>query len=70
MRLTEIPIARVFLEDMLGLPPGREVEVLIEVLSGMTPVSQAPYRMAPIKLVELKTQLQEVLEKGFIRLNN
>jgi hypothetical protein len=55
---------------VLGLPPGREVEVLIEVLSGMTPVSQAPYRMAPIKLVELKTQLQEVLEKGFIWLSN
>jgi hypothetical protein len=46
MRLSKIPIAqefsKVFLEDLSGLPPGREVEVSIEVFSGTTLVSQAP----------------------------
>jgi hypothetical protein len=34
------------------------------------PTSQAPYRMAPIELAELKVQLQELLDKGFIRPSN
>jgi hypothetical protein len=52
MRLMRISIAReflkVFLEDLPGLPPGREVEVSIKVLSGMAPMSQNPYRMAQL----------------------
>ena len=59
MRLMEILVAREFLEvfpeNLPGLPLGREVEVSIEVLPGTTLVSQAPYRMAPIKFVGLKT---------------
>ena len=39
----------------------------VEILSGTTPISKAPYRMAPTELKELKIQLQELLEKGFIR---
>ena len=39
----------------------------IEVAHGTTPISRAPYRMAPIELKELKTQLQELLNKGFVR---
>jgi hypothetical protein len=57
----------VFPKELPGLPPEREVEVAIETLSGTTPVAQAPYRMAPAELVELKIQLQELLDKGFIR---
>jgi hypothetical protein len=57
----------VFPKELLGLPPEREVEVLIETLPGTTPVAQALYRMAPAELVELKIQLQELLDKRFIR---
>jgi len=44
--------------------------VSIEIMPRTTPISQALYRMAPIKLVELTFQLQELLEKGFIRTSN
>ena len=57
----------VFPEDLPGLPPEREVEFEIELLPGMSPISQAPYRMAPAELKELKVQLQELLDKGFVR---
>ena len=55
-----------FLEELPGLPPQREIEFAIDVVSGVTPASITPYRMAPIELKELKLQLQELLEKGFI----
>ena len=57
----------VFLEELLGIPPVREVDLSIEILLGTIPTSRAPYRMAPIELKELKIQLQELLDKGFIR---
>ncbi|KAA3465605.1 DNA/RNA polymerases superfamily protein [Gossypium australe] len=57
----------VFLEELIGFPPDREVEFGIELLPGTTPVSIAPYRMAPKELVELKVQIQELLDRGFIR---
>ena len=57
----------VFLEDLDGLPPHREVEFSIDLLPGAQPISKAPYRMAPLELQELKEQLQELLDKGFIR---
>ena len=60
---------KVFLEELIGIPPEREVDLSIEILSGTTPTSRAPYRMAPIKLKELKIQLQELMDKGFIRPN-
>ena len=47
-----------------------EVEVSIDVLPGTTPVAQPPYRMAPAELAELKIQLQELVDKGFIRPSN
>ena len=59
----------VFPEELPGLPLEREVDLSIEVLQGMTPISRAPYHMAPTKLKELKTQLQELLDKGFVRPN-
>ncbi|KAA3470813.1 reverse transcriptase [Gossypium australe] len=52
----------VFPEELSGLPPDREVEFGIELLSGTAPVSIAPYRMAPKELVELKAQIQELFE--------
>ena len=57
----------VFHEELQGLPPERELDLAIEILHGTSPISKAPYRMAPTKLKELKTQLQELLDKGFVR---
>ena len=70
-QIKEIPVVRefadVFLDDLPGLPLEREVQFKIELQPGTTPISIAPYRMAPAKLRELKAQLQELLDKGFIR---
>ncbi|KAK8987271.1 hypothetical protein V6N11_027027 [Hibiscus sabdariffa] len=57
----------VFPEELHGLPPDRDVEFEIETYPGSAPVSMAPYRMAPKELKELKIQLQELLDRGFIR---
>ena len=57
----------VFSEDLTELPPDREVEFTIEVVPRTAPISKAPYRMAPAELTELKKQLQELLDKGFIK---
>ncbi|KAL4388194.1 hypothetical protein GQ457_09G019920 [Hibiscus cannabinus] len=57
----------VFPEELPGLPPDREVEFVIETQADSAPVSISPYRMAPKELKELKTQLQELLDRGFIR---
>jgi hypothetical protein len=57
----------VFPEDLLGLPPERDVEYVIELKPGMAPISRRSYCMPPNELAELKTQLQDLLEKGFIR---
>ena len=47
----------VFPKELSGLPPKREVDMTIEVLPRTTPISRAPYNMAPTELKELKTQL-------------
>ncbi|KAL0402639.1 UNVERIFIED_CONTAM: Transposon Ty3-I Gag-Pol polyprotein, partial [Sesamum latifolium] len=57
----------VFPEELPGLPPHREVDFEIETIPGAAPISIAPYRMAPSELKELKKQLEELLDKGFIR---
>jgi len=57
----------VFLEELPGLPPDREVEFAIELIPGTTPKSRRPYRMPPNELAELKNQLKELLDKGFIQ---
>nr|GEX33057.1 hypothetical protein [Tanacetum cinerariifolium] len=56
----------VFPDELPGIPPVHEVEFNIELIPGSEPISRAPYRMAPIELKELKDQLQELLERGFI----
>ena len=48
----------VFLDEIPGLPPNREIEFNIELVQGTTPISKAPYRMAPIEMKELKKQLE------------
>jgi hypothetical protein len=57
----------VFPEDLPGLPPEREVEFVIELKPGTAPILRRSYRMPPNELAELKIQLQDLLEKGFIR---
>ncbi|GKA82709.1 putative reverse transcriptase domain-containing protein [Tanacetum coccineum] len=56
-----------FLEELPGLPSLRQVEFRIDLVSGAAPVAHAPYRLASSEMKELSVQLQELLEKGFIR---
>ncbi|GJX80514.1 putative reverse transcriptase domain-containing protein [Tanacetum coccineum] len=65
--LTVRDFSEVFPKDFPGLPPTRQVEFQIDLVPGTTPVARAPYRLAPSKLQELSTQLQELSDKGFIR---
>ena len=71
LRIEEIRVVReyvdVFPEELPGLPPEREVEFGIELLPGTGPISIPPYRMAPLEMRELKEQLQDLLDRGFIR---
>ncbi|GJZ68063.1 putative reverse transcriptase domain-containing protein [Tanacetum coccineum] len=54
-------------EELPGQPPPRQVEFQIDLVPGAAPVARAPYRLAPSEMKELSVQLQELLEKGFIR---
>ena len=69
--LEKIPVVKEFLdvfpEELLGIPLEREVDLAIEIVPGTVPMSKVSYRMAPMELKELKSQLQELLDKGFIR---
>ena len=70
-KLADIPVVceypDVFPDDLPGMPPDRDVEFAIELQPGTAPISRRPYRMPPNELVELKKQLQELLDKGYIR---
>jgi hypothetical protein len=57
----------VFLEELPGMPPDREIEFVIKLVPGTAPIFKRPYRMVANQLVELKEQLQELLDKGYIR---
>jgi hypothetical protein len=57
----------VFPDELPGMPPNRDIEFTIELQPGTAPISKRPYRMPPAELAELKKQLQELLDKGFIR---
>ena len=71
IRIEDIPVvckyADVFPDDLLGMPPDRDIEFVIELQPSTTPTSKRAYRMPPKELAELKIQLQELLDKGFIR---
>ncbi|GJU58379.1 putative reverse transcriptase domain-containing protein [Tanacetum coccineum] len=66
-RISDIPVVRdftdVFSEDLLGLPPQRQVEFCIDLVPGATSVANSPYRLAPSKMQELSGQLQELQDK-------
>nr|XP_009799385.1 PREDICTED: uncharacterized protein LOC104245475 [Nicotiana sylvestris] len=59
----------VFPDELPGLPPEREINFAIDMLLDTQPISIPQYRMAPAELKELKAQLKDLLNKGFIRLN-
>jgi hypothetical protein len=69
--LKKIPVVceyeDVFPDEFPGMPPDRDIEFAIKLQPGMTPISKRPYLMPPAELAELKKQLQELLDKGFIR---
>jgi hypothetical protein len=56
----------VFPNDLPGMPPDRDIEFIIELQPSTAPIFKRPYRMPPNKLAELKVQLQDLLDKGFI----
>jgi len=55
-----------FPDDLPGIPPKREIEFIIELLPGTAPISKRPYRMAANELEELKKQLRELQDTGYI----
>jgi hypothetical protein len=57
----------VFPEELPGMPPDRDIEFIIELIPGIAPIAQRPYRMNPQELEELKRQLADMLSKGLIR---
>jgi hypothetical protein len=57
----------VFPKELPGMPSDREIEFTIDLIPGTAPIAQAPYKMGPKELEELKTQIDELEEKGFIR---
>src|SRR4029450_4705582 len=65
------PVVREFVDvfpgDLTQLPPMRDVVFNIDLTPGTAPISMVPYRMALAELKELKDQLQELLDKGFVR---
>jgi hypothetical protein len=67
---SEVPVVNefpnVFLEELPSMPPNRDIEFMIELKPGTTPIYKTPYRMATPELAELKERIKELLEKGFI----
>ncbi|GKG33834.1 hypothetical protein Tco_0433993, partial [Tanacetum coccineum] len=70
-RLEDVPVIQdfpeVFLEELPGFLPPRQVEFHIDLILGAAPMARAPSRLALSEMKELSEQLQELLEKGFIR---
>nr|GEZ49229.1 putative reverse transcriptase domain-containing protein [Tanacetum cinerariifolium] len=71
--LEDVPVIRdfpeVFPNDLPGILTPRQVEFRIDLVPGVAPVACSPYRLSPSEMRELSVQLQELLEKGFIRLS-
>ena len=57
----------VFLDEVPRIPPKRDIDFTIELVPGVAPMSKTPYRMSTHEMLELKMQLQELLEKKYIR---
>nr|GEX20944.1 putative reverse transcriptase domain-containing protein [Tanacetum cinerariifolium] len=70
-RLEDIPVVKefsyIFPKDLPGLPPVRQVEFQIDLIPGTKHVARSPYRLAPLEMQELSNQLQELIDRDFIR---
>jgi hypothetical protein len=68
---SEVPVVNefpdVFPEELPGMPPDRDIEFVMKLKPGTTPIYMTPYRMATPELAEWKEHVKELLEKGFIR---
>ena len=69
--LEEVPVVdeypNVFPEELPGMPPYRDIEFVINLIPGTSPIAKRPYRMTVSELAELKKKLGELQESGFIR---
>ncbi|GAV82850.1 RVP_2 domain-containing protein [Cephalotus follicularis] len=69
--IEEVPIVNefpdVFPVDLVSLPPKRSMEFVIDLLPSTAPISKSPYQMVPAELRQLKLQLQDLVDKGFVR---
>jgi hypothetical protein len=69
-RVSEVPVVNefhdVFPNDLLGIPPDRDIEFVIELKPGTAPIYKTPFRMTTLELAELKEHIEELLEKVFI----
>jgi len=69
--LEEVPVVNeypdVFPEELPRIPPDRDIEFVIDLVPGTSPIGKRPYRMAASELAELKKQLEELQRIGFIR---
>lgn len=63
--MVDLPVVKEFPEDITDLPPEREVEFSIDLVSGTRPLSMTPYRMSPEELDELKKQLKNKILHHF-----
>ena len=71
LTLEDVPVVKeypdVFPDELPGLPPDREIEFVIELIPSTAPIAKRPYKMTANELAELKKQIQELEEKGYIR---
>ena len=70
--LQDYPILQNFVDifqEPPGIPPNRDIDFSIDLVSGTVPSSKAPYRMSTPELKELQIHLEELLKKGYIRPN-
>jgi hypothetical protein len=69
--IEDVPVMRVypdvFPEELLGMPRDRDMEFVIDIIPGTSPIAKRPYRIAAPELAELKKQLRELQRSGFIR---
>jgi hypothetical protein len=69
--IEEIPVVRefpdVFPDDLPGKPPMRDIEFKIELQLGTAPITRSPYKMSRDEMAELKIQLKDLLDKGYIK---
>jgi hypothetical protein len=68
---SEVPVVNEFLdvfpEELPGMPPDRDINFVIELKPGTSPIYKIPYRMATPELAKLNEHIKELLEKRFIR---